>query len=91
MHQLFKEVADDLNSKGVTQRMLAEQLKNYAEIPNTLRSMKAVWQMIELAMFFKDSTAAQTKQEVKEVWDVFERVVLAPYQSDIKFPSYDNE
>ena len=84
-HKFFKELSDELNNAGISQKLLIEGL----EVEHTEHSVKSVFRAIGRAKFGKLSTADLTTKELHETFEEMSRI-CARLGIVIGFPSYED-
>lgn len=95
LHVWLEQFATVLNDAGIDQRLLLDNLKAGAEIPNTLHSMKQLYKIILDAMEGKGSTEDMDKPEPSVIAGILgktitERVAHAAAIVPPPWPSKDN-
>lgn len=86
LHTYFGLVSDALNDAGLDIRAV---LKQEVEIPWTPLNVKEyLWKPVQTLAVHKDSTRDLTKNEVSQVWEIFNRAI-AKHGVHVPFPSDD--
>lgn len=89
LHLLFKELAVELNSRGLDLRAV---LKPGIEIPWDERLVKEhLWKPLQEVMLGKESTTELTTAEVNKVWEVLDRHLLQKHEINMRFPSKESQ
>lgn len=86
IHVYFEAVADEFNEKGISQRIVLEQLK-WIDVPNTKESIKEVWRAIQVAQTGKKSTASLTGKEIDGTYDTLNKFIGEKFKIHIPFPN----
>ena len=90
MHLLFTQIADELNSRGIEQKLIVELLEKYATVPwNSISVKEIIWRTLQKALLLRVSTKELTTQEVDQVFEVMNREVFVPLGIELPFPSIE--
>lgn len=88
LHLLFRQIALELNERGMGQRVVVDLLSNYATVPWSERTVKVIiWHTLQKAVLLKESTTQLTTKEVDEVFEVMNREIFVPMGIELPFPS----
>ena len=86
IHQLFTELADELNSSGL---YLTKVLKKDVDVPWSAELTKEfLWRPIMKAVTGKESTTEMTTGEVDKVFEILQKHLGENFGIELKFPSY---
>lgn len=86
LHLYLSRVADELNKEGRTMQDVMRAVKR-AEIRPTMEGLKeVVWKPMQEIMLAKKSTTELTKQEVDEVFEMFNAFMGREFGIHIPFP-----
>ncbi len=88
LHLLFDQVANDLLGKGIERRTVMLDLEGYS-CPVDAAFLKEVWRTIQYTQTAKLSTTQLTTQEMKRVYETFQRFMAENYGVHCPWPSYD--
>ena len=86
LHVYCQAVADECNDKGISQRIVLEQLKSI-DVPNTKESIKEVWRAIQVAQTGKKSTASLTTKEIDGIYDTLNKFIGEKFEIHVGFPN----
>jgi len=90
MHLLFGQIADELNERGIEQKVIVELLDKYATVPwNTITVKEIIWRTLQKSLLLKQSTTALTTKEIDEVFEVMNREIFVPMGIELNFPSIE--
>lgn len=69
-HLLFRQISDHCIAHGIDQKTILDELKSY-EVSTSPQFVKEVWRVIMHTLTGKTSTTEMTREEVKQVQEVF--------------------
>ena len=85
LHLYFEQVADELNTRGITQLMLLEKVVTI-EVPNSKESIKDLWKAIQVRYIGKKSTTSLTSAEIDKIYDALNKALGERLECHVPFP-----
>ncbi len=85
LHLWFEQVAEELNNKGITQRMLLEKI-NGIDVPCSKESIKDLWKAIQSRYIGKKSTTSLTSGEIDKIYDALNKALGERLECHVPFP-----
>jgi len=90
LHLLFGQIADELNNRGVEQKVIVDLLSDYSTVPwNAITVKEIIWRTLQKAVLLKKSTTELTTKEIDEVFGVMVREIFVPEGIELNFPSIE--
>src|SRR5690554_5884500 len=85
MHQLFRNVAEEMNDRGIDMGVVLESIRIEVNEDN----IKEIWRAIQKVVVGKESTAELTTAEVDRVYEQFVLTLSKLGLEDLEWPSVE--